>query len=101
VRYLTWTADELLRQTGYLGFREDKAERSSCESKSALAFTADEQATEPLASNCHVWTSGNRGLERSFHSAVIRALSPGISSMGGNLMPRFVGLDVSQKLTAI
>ncbi len=35
------------------------------------------------------------------HDAAIRALSPGGSHMGGGLMAWFVGLDVSQKLTAI
>src|SRR5919202_1296559 len=50
----------------------------------------------------HVWTSGNRGWKAwSSHSAAIRALLLGGLHMGGGPMARFVGLDVSQKLTSI
>src|SRR5215468_5342632 len=38
---------------------------------------------------------------RSSHDAAIRALTPGGLHLGGASMARFVGLDVSQKLTSI
>src|SRR5271166_1807801 len=62
----------------------------------AAAWCADQ------AGVVHMWTSGNRGWgpERSI-SAVVRALLPGGSHMGDCSMTRFVGLDVSQKLTSI
>jgi transposase len=47
-----------------------------------------------------VWTSGNRGGEL-VDSAVVRALVPGGFHHRRRIMTHFVGLDVSQKMTAI
>lgn len=49
----------------------------------------------------HVWTSGNRGGAMTTDSTAIRALTPGSSHIGGCSMTRYVGLDVSQRMTAI
>ena len=57
---------------------------------------------EALAWPCHMWTSDNRG-RRLIRPIVPRSGRRGsvIRTIGGSLMTRFVGLDVSQKITAI
>lgn len=49
---------------------------------------------EPVEAG-HVWTSGKRG------RVVIRAILLGGSRIGGYSMTHYVGLDVSQRMTAI
>jgi hypothetical protein len=54
-----------------------------------------------LVAAIHVWTWGNRCVGIIADGAAIRVRCPVKSSIGGKLMTHYVGLDVSQKTTAI
>ena len=55
----------------------------------------------PIDTKRHVWTSGNRGNRWARRSAALRALQPGGFHHRRLCDDHYVGLDVSQKLTAI